>query len=270
MQRFLAAAVVVLTVAPARAHDRWEYVVFNASDDAISTPNFMLHGERQRLHDLELDAAVDSDWYTVRGEPYHSYEARVNGGIMAWVPECTAPCPSLGLISDAGLVVKTGVVSDDDVGFQSGTNRIGLGLTVRWSAAGVRFLQVTGSDFPGATGPETTYDVSLRDTTYTIPRWNSSGTQVSVLVVQNTTPYQILADAHFFDSAGTLLASHPITLTPRALQVISTASIPALAGRSGSALIAHRGGYGALAGKVVSVEPATGFTFDTPIEPIPY
>jgi hypothetical protein len=65
------------------------------------------------------------------------------------------PCPSLGLISDAGLVVKTGVVSDDDVGFQSGTS--------------VRFLQVTGSDFPGATGPETTYDVSLRDTTYTFP-----------------------------------------------------------------------------------------------------
>jgi hypothetical protein len=30
--------------------------------------------------------------------------------------------------------------------------------------------------------------------------------------------------------------------------------------------IRHLCGYGGLAGKAVSIEPATGFTFDTPLE----
>jgi hypothetical protein len=53
------------------------------------------------------------------------------------------------------------------------------------------------------------------------------------------------------------------------VQVIQTASNPALSGGSGSALIAQLGGYGALAGKAVALEPATGFTFDTAITPVP-
>jgi hypothetical protein len=32
--------------------------------------------------------------------------------------------------------------------------------------------------------------------------------------------------------------------------------------------IAHVGGYGALSGKAVSLEPSTGFTFDTAMTPI--
>jgi hypothetical protein len=33
--------------------------------------------------------------------------------------------------------------------------------------------------------------------------------------------------------------------------------------------VAHDGAYGALAGKAVALEPATGFTFDTPLVPRP-
>jgi hypothetical protein len=40
-------------------------------------------------------------------------------------------------------------------------------------------------------------------------------------------------------------------------------------GKSGSAAIAHTGGYGALNGKGVALESATGFTFDTALTPIP-
>ena len=38
----------------------------------------------------------------------------------------------------------------------------------------------------------------------------------------------------------------------------------------GSAAIAHLGSYGALSGKAVALEPATGFSFDTPLTPIPH
>jgi hypothetical protein len=50
---------------------------------------------------------------------------------------------------------------------------------------------------------------------------------------------------------------------------MNTAAIPALAGASGSASIAHDGGWGGLAAKGVAVEPATGFTFDTPATTLP-
>jgi hypothetical protein len=53
------------------------------------------------------------------------------------------------------------------------------------------------------------------------------------------------------------------------VQVIPTGSVAALVGRSGSAQIAQLGGYAALAGKAVALEPATGFTFDTPVMPVP-
>ena len=62
----------------------------------------------------------------------------------------------------------------------------------------------------------------------------------------------------------------PLSLAAHGLQVVSTAGIPALAGASGSAAIAHDGTYGALAGKAVSLDPSTGFTFDTLIAPILY
>ena len=70
----------------------------------------------------------------------------------------------------------------------------------------------------------------------------------------------------FFPAAGGApIHLQAFTLPPRGLLVLNTSTLPALAGGSGSALVAHDGGYGALAGKAVALEPGTGFTFDTPI-----
>ncbi len=52
--------------------------------------------------------------------------------------------------------------------------------------------------------------------------------------------------------------------------VFNTASVAALQNVSGTAALAHTAPYGTLAGKAVALEPATGFTFETPLEPIPY
>ena len=47
--------------------------------------------------------------------------------------------------------------------------------------------------------------------------------------------------------------------------MLNTASLAALAGMSGTITIAHDGRYGDLAGKSVALEPATGFSFDSPM-----
>ena len=46
-------------------------------------------------------------------------------------------------------------------------------------------------------------------------------------------------------------------------------SLTALAGQSGSITVVHDGKFGALSGKAIGLEPATGFTFDTPLLPRP-
>jgi len=46
-----------------------------------------------------------------------------------------------------------------------------------------------------------------------------------------------------------------------------TASVPAVQGQGASVTVAHDAPYGGLAGKTVALEPATGFGFDSPLEP---
>ena len=53
----------------------------------------------------------------------------------------------------------------------------------------------------------------------------------------------------------------------RGLVAIATPSVPGLAGQSGSITLAHNGPYGALTGKSVAVEPASGYSFDSPLLP---
>jgi len=62
---------------------------------------------------------------------------------------------------------------------------------------------------------------------------------------------------------------YALSIPVNGVQSINTATIAALAGMAGSASIAHTGGYGAIAGKAVALEPSTGFTFDTPVLPVP-
>jgi hypothetical protein len=66
-------------------------------------------------------------------------------------------------------------------------------------------------------------------------------------------------------------ASQPWTSSApqHGVHVLQTAQTAALQGKSGSATIAQAP-YAALVGKAVALEPATGFTFDTAIVPLPY
>lgn len=151
---------------------------------------------------------------------------------------------------------------------------IGSHLALRWLGAANQqeYIRVRGlSGFP--TSPNDTYDVEFFDTTYFGPRFNQSGTQTTVLLIQNANkdlvPTTITGNIHFYSSAGALLATVALNVPADGLQVVAGGAVPALAGQSGAVTIAHTGGYGALAAKAVALEPATGFTFDTPFRPVP-
>jgi hypothetical protein len=82
-------------------------------------------------------------------------------------------------------------------------------------------------------------------------------------MIQNATDGSCSLQINFFEASGALLEDASIgdTLGPRGLLVVNT--LPFAGGQSGSVRVAHTCGYGGLSGKAVSIEPLTGFTFDT-------
>jgi hypothetical protein len=97
-----------------------------------------------------------------------------------------------------------------------------------------------------------------------ISRFNNFGSQVTTLILQSPTDYTISGTVYFWDSLGTQVGSQPFILLAKRLSVINTASIAP--GVGGSITITQNGRFGDLQGKSVALEPATGFSFDTPLE----
>jgi hypothetical protein len=150
----------------------------------------------------------------------------------------------------------------------------GTGRRLAWhntsaSVVSNQALRVRSTGCTTACGADDTFRVRAWDTTYTVPRFNNSGTQGTVLIVQNVTERTLAGRAYFWSAAGALLGSHTFALNAHATLVLNTATVAGVAGQGGSVTIAHDGGYGALAGKAVALEPATGFSFDSPMAPRP-
>lgn len=259
-------------VSVAAAADRWETTFLNLTDDTSSTPNFLRHGTVQLQHDLEGNP--DEDWMAIRVKDAHSYEARVTSDTVYWDPACGSPeCPRFDRVSAAGAVLTAGTVTSDGVGgFDLGPGQgiVASGLSVRWIsvADGKEFVRTRG-DAAGPLPAGLTYTVEFFDTTYFVPRWNNNVTQTTVFLVQNTTNATVTGNILLHNAGGTLLHSQALAIPQFGVAVFSTASVGALAGQSGSARIVHTGGFGALAGKAVALEPGTGFSFDTPLTPLP-
>lgn len=114
-------------------------------------------------------------------------------------------------------------------------------------------------------GPDDVYRIRMRETTGAIPRFNNTGSQITVLLLQNTGSDTIGGSIYFWSTGGALLHTQAFSIGPRALYVFNPAGVAALAGKSGAVTVSHDGRYGALAGKAVALEPATGFSFDSPL-----
>ena len=262
-------AVAAMTCGGLAADDIWETSPSFLTDDQAVTPNQLIHGALQ-THDIQgtaSSAPTDQDFSSVRARARHSYEVRVfstNTCFQADGPSCA----TVDRVAADGTTILTPGMEPD--GQLPGTVAAGW-MAVRWIAGADQsdVIKVTG--YKGyAASAVNQYDIQMLDTTYLVPRWNSSGTQITVFLIQNGSTSPVTGNIFFYNAGGALLHMQPLSLAAHGLQVVSTAGIPALAGASGSAAIAHDGTYGALAGKAVSLEPSTGFTFDTLIAPIPY
>jgi hypothetical protein len=163
------------------------------------------------------------------------------------------------MVNSGGVVLIPGAPD----GWPSGS------LSVRWATGDVDSVyHLRAASNTGLTG--LTYDFALHDTTLFLPRFNNVGTQATVVLLQNTRTTPVGGFVHFFDGTGAHLHSQDFTLQGNATFVFPTVGIPALQNVSGSAAVAHTAGYGGLTGKGVALEPATGFTFDTPLSVLPY
>ena len=246
--------------ATARA-DEWD--VGGDADNAFTTDNLVAHGAEQ-VHDLSVlpGPAADQDWFLAPTHPFSSYQFRVDGttGELDLVSSSVQR-----LSNNGGTALQSALVEE-----------FGGSLSLDWfgpAAVGatpiLNWVRVQGAACGTACSPLDRYRARFYDTTYTVPRFNNSGTQSTVLLMQNTSRRTCLATVFYFAANGSY-TNHfdALAISKLELAIINTAvSLP---GQSGSIRVVHTCGYGAIAGKAVAVEPATGFTFETAMAPRPH
>jgi hypothetical protein len=244
----------VCLAADARA-DVWDDQTLN--DDAPATAaNELVHLSDQ-VHDLAVrpGPVADEDWYRLSIKPYSSYEVVVDG-----------------VSGDVGPPVQVDRVLADGTVFGSAMP-VGLGFARSMRVHNPnpfvvedKFIRVRSGGCTTTCAASDQYRLRFYETTGAVPRFSNAGTQVTVLLLQNPTDGVITGTAYFWDPAGTLLAAPPFTLAARSTLVMNTSTVPGLAGQSGAIVIGHDARYGELFGKAVALEPATGFSFDTPMD----
>lgn len=251
----LALGLALIGARPALA-DVWD-VATNNDNTAGSTENDLVHGSDQ-IHDLGdvvAGTTADEDWFTVGEAANSSYEIVVDG-----------TTGDIGGVTierfDATGTTSLGVGGPIGVGYSQHLAWDNAGAAVNNSA------RVNSADCPGCDTNDQ-YRVRFYDTSCAIARFNNSGTQITVMVVQNTTSGTVAGHYYLWNATGVLQnpASNTFSLAANATFVRNT-SLDAAG--SGSVTVTNGSGYGALAGKAVAVEPATGFTFDTALSCRPH
>lgn len=232
-----------------------------SASTAVGTRDGELSHGADSLQDLAAQPgpAVDEDVFRISQKPYSSYEVVVDatsgdiGGRAG---------PLLERIGPDGTTVLQG---------SSGTGT-GPSRSLRWrNTAAVEVegeaIRVRSAGCGTDCGTDDVYRIRAYETTYSVPRFNNAGTQITVLVLQNPTSYPIAGDVYFRIPSGALVAVEPFNLDAKGTLVRNTATIPGATGVSGTISVAHDGRYGDLSGKAVALEPATGFSFDSPLVP---
>lgn len=249
----LTCAVVFLSTS-ALAIDPWDAAT--EDDDSNGTDNGLTHGTEQ-VHDLQsIGGVADQDWYVMTSQGRSSYEIVIDGT----TGDLDLAAADVTRLGPDGLTVV-----------QNSATSTGFGRVLRWQntdATGqANYIRVTGAACGTTCTSSAQYRIRAYETTYAIPRFNNTATQTTVLLVTNMMPFNCDASFHFYNAAGTHLGVQTNSFTSRALYVLSTSTLGFAAGQSGTIYVAHTCGYGGLAGKAVALEPATGFTFDTPMVP---
>jgi hypothetical protein len=244
-----------LALAAGARADEWEFGT--DTDNSAATDNALAHGAVQ-LHDVVRFPEPDQDWYRVPVDPLSSFQFVLDGmtGDMDFVG---SSLQRLG--ADAVTVLGSAIVEGDG-------GILSLDWVTGQSSPAANFVRVQGASCSSLCDALDRYRARFLETTYTVPRFNNTGSQATVLLVQNTSARTCGVATFLLAADGSVSGGGPATLGPGQLLVFNLAgSAP---NQSGSIRIAHGCGYGGLAGKAVAIEPATGFTFDTPLVPRPY
>src|SRR5688572_26337958 len=158
---------------------------------------------------------------------------------------------------DFQRIAQTGAILQNAVATDAG----GV-LALSWiqeQSADTQLVRVMGAACNAACDGNDRYRVRFYETTYTIPRFNNTATQTTLLLIRNDTDRECEAAYYLVTSTGVVATGGD--LFPHGMNVINTAEFAP--NQSGSERIAHDCGYGGFTGKAVAIEPATGFTFDT-------
>jgi Domain of unknown function DUF11 len=220
------------------------------------------HGS-SRTYDLAAlsPSTADQDYYVIGQGPKSSHEV---------VVDATS--------GDVGPGLELERIDADAVTVLQGGAPVSSGLNMSQSlrfmnaegfAVDGEFIRVRSASCTTDCGLDDVYRIRAFETTYSIPRFNNAGTQVTVLLLQNPGGYPIAGEIEFWSVTGASLGMEPFSLPPRSTLVLNTATVAGVGGQGGTITVINDGRYGDLSGKTVALEPSTGFSFDSPMRPLP-
>ena len=216
----------------------------------------LFHGFNEIENLAAVGGAANSDLYVISQKPRSSYEILVDA-----------------TSGDIGPTLEVQRLAADGSTVLQDSQPIGAQLFTR----SLRFMNTTASEIGNQTirvrstqcttncGTDDVYNIHALETTYSVPRFNNSGTQITVLLLQNPTDYDVAGNIYFWDTAGTLIGTSAFGLGPKQITVLNTATVAP--GVGGSITVANNARFGDLSGKTVALEPSTGFSFDSPMLP---
>jgi Calx-beta domain len=199
------------------------------------------------------DGTPDEDYYALVPDPGASLEVLIEGtGRVAPAlidVNCSGLSPLGPTIPGTGSVVSVRSEGSSPAPYAIETAR----LRIRASDCGV--FPCTADD---------AYRITMRDTTYSVERVVHDETQSSVLIVQNRTDSTVFGTFRLFRPDGTMVNTlFGLKLNARGSEVIDLGGF--MSGTA-SLTLTHNGPYGALAGKVVVIEPSTGLVSESPLQ----
>jgi ELWxxDGT repeat protein len=190
------------------------------------------------------------DDYALLQQPQASYEV-----VIDEASGVAAPLTFVRVAGDGTTVLQSGA--------PVGT---GSALSLRWQNTGSaaiadQHLSVSSVACGSTCGAADRYRLRAYETTLSGPRFNNGGGQGTVVLLQNPTDQAIAGRLLLWQPSGVLGFVQPFAVPAHGALAINAL---ALYEGSGSLTLTHDGPYGGLVGKAVALEPATGFSFDTP------
>lgn len=113
-------------------------------------------------------------------------------------------------------------------------------------------------------GPDDGYRLRAYETTAALARFNTTGGQATVVVVQNSGGAAVSGTLWFTGIDGSLAAARSFFVPARGVFTLNVATL--LPGRSGALTVTHEAGYGGLAAKAIAIEPKNGTAYDTVLQ----